>query len=343
MKAVIVKAPNKVIIENIPDPAIGKYDVLCRVLAVGVCNGTDNNIVAGDPYHKVKFPAVLGHEGIGEVIAIGSKVRHLKIGDVVTRVFQKLPKDCGYQILYGAFAEKAIATDWLAMKEAGLPQSVYGKLMVHRVLPENFDPIESTMIITWRETFSFLSRMKPKPANEILIIGTGANALSFLDHSKNIGLNVSVVGSPLYKKKFLKKGASVFVSYKEKKLLKVLSESKKSFNIIIDTVGNSPTLNKVLPSLKINGKIGVYGLDGFLGYKIDKSKARGKFKYFSGEEYNEASAHDAIIKFIQSGQLNAWDYLSKNYIYPLSKIKEALSAGEKRKVLKSVVVIAPKN
>src|SRR3989344_5943084 len=86
MKAVIVKAPGIVAVEVIPEPVVEDYDALCSVLASGICNGTDNNIVMNDPYHKVKFPAVLGHEGIGKVIAWGKKVRCLKIGDRITLI-----------------------------------------------------------------------------------------------------------------------------------------------------------------------------------------------------------------------------------------------------------------
>src|SRR3989344_2307544 len=127
MKAAVVKAKGNVVIDEIPEPVVGEYDALCTVLATSVCNGTDNNIVNGDLYYHVKFPVILGHEGIGKVIAPGKKVRHLKVGDLVSRVFQKLPADSGYQILYGAFAERAIVTDWQAMKEDGLPELEYGK------------------------------------------------------------------------------------------------------------------------------------------------------------------------------------------------------------------------
>ena len=71
-------------------------------------------------------------------------------------------------------------------------------------------------------------------------------------------------------------------------------------DIIVDAVGKSKTLNHVLPLLKKSGKIGVYGLDEHLDYKIDTSIAKGDFTYYNGEIYDEGSVHDEIINFIQN-------------------------------------------
>ena len=89
--------------------------------------------------------------------------------------------------------------------------------------------------------------------------------------------------------------------------------------------------------MKSGGKIGVYGLDGLSDYKIDINKINGDFKYYSGQIYDEGSAHEEIINLIKKKQLNPWNYLSKRYSYPLSRIREALNATKTRKVLKSVI------
>ena len=338
MKAAIVTAPGEICIREVPEPVIGHYDALCEVLAVGVCSGTDNHIVAGKHYRMVPFPLILGHEGIGRVIACGKRVRYLKDGDLVTRVFNKLPKGSGYAIKYGAFAERAVATDWRAMQADGLPEKEWRPYTVHRVLPKNTDPVAATMIITWRETYSFLSRMKPQKKERMLLIGSGTQALSFAEHGKNLGLAVSVIGNPGRKKLFAKVGVKTFISYKQKNIGAILQKRGELFDIIIDTVGRSNGANAVLPLLKHGGKIGVYGLDDFWNYKIEVAKPRGDFSYFTGRQYDEGSAHDAVMKYIKQKKPNAWNYLSKKHIYPLAEIKTALLAAHERKVMKSVIV-----
>ena len=60
------------------------FDVKIRSLEVGIC-GTDKEIchfVYGSPPEGFEY-LVIGHESLGEVIEVGSRVRHLKKGDLV--------------------------------------------------------------------------------------------------------------------------------------------------------------------------------------------------------------------------------------------------------------------
>src|SRR5205085_7251558 len=62
--------PREVRIEDSPDPEPSAGEVVVRVLACGVC-GSD----VLDAWVTPKLPAVLGHELVGEVEALGSDVR----------------------------------------------------------------------------------------------------------------------------------------------------------------------------------------------------------------------------------------------------------------------------
>ena len=60
------------------------YEVKIRSLEVGIC-GTDKEIchfVYGAPPEGFEY-LVIGHESLGEVVEVGTKVRHLKKGDLV--------------------------------------------------------------------------------------------------------------------------------------------------------------------------------------------------------------------------------------------------------------------
>ncbi len=162
MKAVVVQSPGNVLIKDVSEPVVGDYDVLCEVLAASVCSGTDNHIVHGEQYQKSKYPLILGHEAIGRAIKCGSKVKYFQEGDTITRIVNRLPKDSGYNLRWGAFAERGVATDWEAMRDDGMVASEWSPYMVHRALPKGFSPVESVMIITWRETYAFFKRINIK-------------------------------------------------------------------------------------------------------------------------------------------------------------------------------------
>ena len=69
-------------IREVPVPEVGPGQVLIRVRASGVCH-TDLHAAQGDWPVKPSPPFIPGHEGVGEVAALGPGVTHLKEGDRV--------------------------------------------------------------------------------------------------------------------------------------------------------------------------------------------------------------------------------------------------------------------
>ena len=86
MKALVkVRAEAGLWLEDVPMPAVGRDDVLIRVLRTGVC-GTDLHIYEWDGWAQdnVPVPLVIGHEFAGEIVELGSDVRDLAVGDLVS-------------------------------------------------------------------------------------------------------------------------------------------------------------------------------------------------------------------------------------------------------------------
>src|SRR5260370_21719657 len=86
MKALVkVRAEAGLWLEDVPVPAVGRDDVLIRVLRTGVC-GTDLHIYEWDGWAQdnVPVPLVIGHEFAGEIVELGSDVRDLEVGDLVS-------------------------------------------------------------------------------------------------------------------------------------------------------------------------------------------------------------------------------------------------------------------
>lgn len=81
MKAAALTGPGQVGIVGIPDPEYGPHDVILRVTGVGLC-GTDVAVVRG-ARPAPRLPWVLGHEGVGEIVAVGSAVRDRRAGERV--------------------------------------------------------------------------------------------------------------------------------------------------------------------------------------------------------------------------------------------------------------------
>src|SRR5947199_5092145 len=86
MKALVKsKAERGLWMEDIPEPTIGINDVLIRVRYTGIC-GTDVHIYQWDEWSQstIKVPMAIGHEFVGEIVAVGSNVNDFFPGDIVS-------------------------------------------------------------------------------------------------------------------------------------------------------------------------------------------------------------------------------------------------------------------
>ena len=89
-KVAMLTSAKHIEVKEFPIPALEDDDILVKVEGCGVC-GTDVHEWKGDPFGLI--PVVLGHEGTGEVVALGKNIKcdtagnPIKIGDkLVTSV-----------------------------------------------------------------------------------------------------------------------------------------------------------------------------------------------------------------------------------------------------------------
>ena len=80
MHAAVLRGPRDVRVEQRAQPSPGPGEAIVRVFASGLC-GTDYRIWNGD--RPVDYPRVMGHEFIGEVMAVGGDVSNVRPGQKV--------------------------------------------------------------------------------------------------------------------------------------------------------------------------------------------------------------------------------------------------------------------
>jgi threonine 3-dehydrogenase len=86
MKALAkTKAEPGLSLVDVPKPEIGINDVLIKVDRTGIC-GTDVHIYKWDDWARrtIPVPMVVGHEFVGEIVAVGSNVADFHPGDLVS-------------------------------------------------------------------------------------------------------------------------------------------------------------------------------------------------------------------------------------------------------------------
>jgi aryl-alcohol dehydrogenase len=82
--AVVREKGGKFLIEELTLAAPHPDEVVVQVCAVGLCH---TDIVVRDQYYHVPLPSVLGHEGSGTIVEVGSAVRNLSVGDRVALTY----------------------------------------------------------------------------------------------------------------------------------------------------------------------------------------------------------------------------------------------------------------
>ncbi len=160
----------EVVVEELPDPAAGPGEVVCRVLACGVC-GSD----VSETYVSRKVPAVLGHEVVGEVLEIGAGVGSVAVGDRVV-IHHHAPcgtcRTCerGHETLCAQFRATALDPGGFA-ERVRLSAPLVGELLALGAV----DPVAGTLVEPLGCVLRALDRAGLGPADQLLVVGLGSN------------------------------------------------------------------------------------------------------------------------------------------------------------------------
>ena len=338
MKAAVVEEPGVLVVREVPEPTRGPYDALCDILYCATCTSTDKHIIEGHFPFGMEYPAILGHESIGRVKEVGAKVRNFKLGDHVTRAGATPHPEVGLHVGWGGFAERGIVRDYQAMEAEEVANDGFPFYRMNQVMPPDLDPADATIVINWRETWSYLSRMRARYGSKVLVLGTGGVGLSFVNHAHNLlAEQVVVVGNPARFDLARRLGATDCFDYHTEDLAQALgADYEAGFDFIIDAVGKIGQLDRVLPLVKVGGTVTLYGVDDYFSVTITPTLARGTFT-FASEGYAEWEATDAVLRMIREGRLEAKNFYDPQRIFPLDQINEAFAATRQREMVKAVV------
>jgi len=343
MKALVVEKGGALSIRELPMPKIKEYQALVKVLSCGVCAGTDMKIVHGEFKHYHNYPALLGHEGVGEVIEVGSKVGCFKIGDRVMLPYVEGVLD-GVYPGYGGFAQYAVVGDRDAAALCGcgpgtpdFNEAYYAQTTV----PDYISSIDAVMIVTFREVLSAMKRFGFKENETAVIYGCGPVGLCFVKFASLLGLSkviaLDIVEEKLDDAKRL--GADHVFLNGEGVTDKIMEICPGGVDHVVDAVGVNGIINEAMKLVKYNGKIDIYGISPYLGMNLDWSQSPYNWNLhfvqmpFKGEELE---ANQTILNWIKSGVLVPADFISD--ILPFDKIIEGFERTEAKQVAKKMVI-----
>jgi L-iditol 2-dehydrogenase len=166
-------APGDVRIEDVPEPEAGPGEVVCDVLACGVC-GSD----VTDWYIAPRLPAVLGHEVIGTVRSVGAGVTAPAPGTRVAIHHHTPCGECrrcrrGHETLCERFRATRLDPGGFAERVRIMPELVPELLE----LPSSLDALTATFIEPLACVLRAQDRAGLRAGDSLLIVGAGSGGL----------------------------------------------------------------------------------------------------------------------------------------------------------------------
>lgn len=341
MRAAVVLEPGRLEIVDVPDPVPGPYQVRVRTLAAGIC-GTDRHIIDGTFYRRA-YPAILGHESVGEVVELGSRVRNLRPGDMVLRTYAARPGEMlgPYASMLGSFADWTLATDTAAQAADGHEAEIKPYDRMHKVVPAGFDPIDAGAFIALKETLSWLRRLTPVDGKRVLVVGTGPAALAFVQVARLLGAaQVVVLGRREGRLAHARRlGADAAIAALPAELPGILREltGGQGIDVAIEAAGTVDVLEAIPDALARGGILGVYGISNgqsaTLRWGWDRPTPRTwSFRF---EEPDEAGIHDEALELVRTGRFQPKSILT--HVIPFTQVGGVLEVMGREEACKVAI------
>jgi L-iditol 2-dehydrogenase len=159
-------------VEEADEPEAGAGEVVCRVLACGVC-GSD----VADAWVQPKLPVVLGHELTGVVEAVGTGVTSVTAGDRVVIHHHAPCGECrrcrrGHETLCERFRETALDPGGFA-ERVRVPADLAAELLVLN----GVDAERGTFVEPLACVLRAFDRCRLRAGDSLLVVGAGTSGL----------------------------------------------------------------------------------------------------------------------------------------------------------------------
>jgi threonine 3-dehydrogenase len=264
MKALVKsKAERGLWLEDIAEPAIGINDVLIRVRYTGIC-GTDVHIYQWDEWSQktIKVPMTIGHEFVGEIVAVGSNVNDFFPGDIVSGEGHVVCGRCR-NCLAGR-RHLCAHTEGVGVNRPGAFAELISLPMtniwrhnpnVNQEVAAIFDPFGNAV----HTALSF-----PVLGEDVLITGAGPIGVMAIPVVKHAGARYVVTTdlNPFRLEMARRMGATLAVNPTETSLAEVQKQlgMTEGFDVGLEMSGSPQALSDMIASMSHGGKIAILGI-----------------------------------------------------------------------------------
>jgi len=345
MSAAVLASFGSLELATVPVPELSEGEVLCRVLACGIC-GTDLKIVHGDfrGTWPPSLPFVIGHEWSGEVVALGPGTERsgLAVGDRVVaenhagcaacpmcragryNLCERV-RDPGFK-LYGHTAPGALA------QYAARPAVVLHKI------PDEVDDAAGALVNQGALTVHAARRVGLQAGSSAAVFGPGLLGLLMLQVARASGATaVVVVGRGVRLETARRLGATAVVDYEERDPVEGVRRvtGGRGVDVVFDCSGNPAVLGQAVRAVRRGGRIAVLGLSGGALAEIPVDALALDELDLLGIR-SSPNAYPAMVSLLAAGAVRTEELTADRFA--LSEIASAFDALAERSSVRPIVL-----
>jgi S-(hydroxymethyl)glutathione dehydrogenase/alcohol dehydrogenase len=358
MRAAVMTAPNDpLVIETLEPPALDAYEVRLEVQASGVCHSDLSVLQGGVP---MPSPLILGHEGAGVVVEVGSAVTRVKLGDRVVTSFSPACGNC-WPCLHDAAnrcdtagasiravrGRRADGAEVYAMTGLG----AFADLMTvheHQVVPLVTDlPSEQLALVGCAVTTgvgAVLNTAKVEPGATVAVIGCGGVGQAVVQGARIAGAARIIAIDPVEAKRTAAGtfGATDAIDPTTDDVVRQVKAltGRRGADYVFEVIGRPETIVQAYGAARRGGTVVVVGVP-----RSDASITLPAFplafeeKRLLGSWYGSAQVRRDFQRFvdlIEAGRLDVGSMVTRRIA--LDEVNDAFRAMEAGEVIRSVVV-----
>lgn len=344
MKVAVMKSIGKMgyVERDIPSPK--ENEVLVKLEYVGIC-GSDMHYyetgAIGD--YVVKPPFVLGHEPGGTVVAVGSGVKHLAVGD---RVALEPGKTCGH-CEFCRRGEYNLCPEVVFFATPPV-DGVFQEYVAHEAalcfkLPDNVSTLEGALIEPLAVGFHAANQGGAHAGQTAVVMGAGCIGLVCMMALKAEGVSKVYVVDIMPKRlqKAMELGADGVINAKEQDTVAAIMEltGGAGCDLAIETAGTEMTTRQTIAFTKKGATIVLVGYSKSGEMKLPMSMALDKELTFK-TVFRYRHIYPMAIDAVASGRVNLKGIVTDMFAF--DDIQNAMdkSISDKANIVKAVVRIA---
>ena len=247
-------------------------------------------------------PKVPLSDGAGEVVAIGTAVTRVKVGDRVAGAFRQshisgeLTPEKASSALGGE--KEGVLAEMVVFDEQGLV------LLPEYLSYEEGATLPCAAVTAWN---ALVVEAQIKAGDTVLLLGTGGVSIFALQFAKMMGARVIITSSSDEKLERARSlGADLTINYKTTPAWDdtVLTMTDgKGVDVVLET-GGSATLSQSLHAVRVSGQIEVIGVINGIKSEVDVRSILGKHIRVQGLSVGSRDSFEAMNQALAQNQLH---------------------------------------